>query len=80
MNYASTDNKAQFRANPDRNASVLARIPANRWGTPEDLTRALVFLSAPASVYVMGIIVTVDGSWMGRKLYFKFKASFVSNY
>jgi hypothetical protein len=66
MNYASTDNTAQLRADPDRNASILARIPANRWGTPEDLTGAFVFLSSPASDYVNGTILTVDGGWMGR--------------
>jgi 2-deoxy-D-gluconate 3-dehydrogenase len=64
--YISTDNTAQLRADPDRNASILARIPANRWGNPEDLTGAFVFLSSPASDYVNGTILTVDGGWMGR--------------
>jgi len=64
--YISTDNTAQLRADSDRNASILARIPANRWGTPQDLTGAFVFLSSPASDYVNGTILTVDGGWMGR--------------
>lgn len=64
--YIATDNTTQLREDPDRNASILARIPANRWGTPEDMTGAFVFLSSPASDYVNGTIVTVDGGWMGR--------------
>ena len=64
--YIATDNTAQLRADAERNASILARIPANRWGTPEDLTGAFVFLSSPASDYVNGTILTVDGGWMGR--------------
>ncbi|HEX6193022.1 MAG TPA: SDR family NAD(P)-dependent oxidoreductase [Chitinophagaceae bacterium] len=64
--YIATDNTAQLRADAERNASILARIPANRWGQPEDLTGAFVFLSSPASDYMNGSIVTVDGGWMGR--------------
>ena len=64
--YIATDNTAQLRADAERNAAILARIPANRWGQPEDLTGAFVFLSSPASDYVNGSIVTVDGGWMGR--------------
>jgi 2-deoxy-D-gluconate 3-dehydrogenase len=64
--YIATDNTAQLRADAERNASILARIPANRWGQPEDLTGAFVFLSCPASDYVNGTILTVDGGWMGR--------------
>ncbi len=64
--YIATDNTAQLRADAERNAAILARIPANRWGTPEDLTGAFVFLSSPASDYMNGTIVTVDGGWMGR--------------
>lgn len=64
--YIATDNTAQLRADAERNASILARIPANRWGVPEDLTGAFVFLSSPASDYVNGTILTVDGGWMGR--------------
>jgi 2-deoxy-D-gluconate 3-dehydrogenase len=64
--YIETDNTTQLRADPDRSASILARIPANRWGRTEDLTGAFVFLSSPASDYVNGTILTVDGGWMGR--------------
>lgn len=64
--YISTDNTVQLRADEARNAAILSRIPANRWGTPNDLTGAFVFLSSPASDYVNGTILTVDGGWMGR--------------
>lgn len=64
--YIATDNTAQLRADADRNTAILSRIPANRWGQPEDLTGAFVFLSSPASDYVNGTILTVDGGWMGR--------------
>jgi 2-deoxy-D-gluconate 3-dehydrogenase len=64
--YIATDNTSQLREDPDRNAAILSRIPANRWGTPEDLTGAFVFLSSPASDYMNGTIITVDGGWMGR--------------
>jgi 2-deoxy-D-gluconate 3-dehydrogenase len=64
--YIATDNTAQLRADAERNTAILSRIPANRWGTPEDLTGAFVFLSSPASDYMNGTILTVDGGWMGR--------------
>ena len=64
--YIATDNTAQLRADADRSATILSRIPANRWGTPEDMAGAFVFLSSPASDYMNGTIVTVDGGWMGR--------------
>jgi 2-dehydro-3-deoxy-D-gluconate 5-dehydrogenase len=64
--YIATDNTAQLRADEERSKSILARIPANRWGKPEDLAGAFVFLSSPAADYVNGTIVTVDGGWMGR--------------
>ena len=64
--YIATDNTTQLRDDPERNAAILSRIPANRWGTPDDLTGAFVFLSSPASDYVNGTILTVDGGWMGR--------------
>lgn len=64
--YIATDNTAQLRADTERNAAILSRIPANRWGTPEDMAGAFVFLSSPASDYMNGTIVTVDGGWMGR--------------
>jgi len=64
--YIATDNTALLRADAERNAAILSRIPANKWGTPEDMTGAFVFLSSPASDYMNGTIVTVDGGWMGR--------------
>ncbi len=64
--YIATDNTNALRADPERSAAILARIPAGRWGTPDDLTGPFVFLSSPASDYVNGTILTVDGGWMGR--------------
>jgi 2-deoxy-D-gluconate 3-dehydrogenase len=64
--YIATDNTTQLREDPERSAAILSRIPAGRWGTPEDMAGAFVFLSSPASDYVNGTIVTVDGGWMGR--------------
>lgn len=64
--YIATDNTIQLRADAERNSAILSRIPAGRWGVPEDLTGAFVFLSSPASDYVNGTILTVDGGWMGR--------------
>lgn len=64
--YIATDNTAQLRADAERSAAILSRIPANRWGTPEDMAGAYVFLSSPASDYINGTIITVDGGWMGR--------------
>jgi 2-deoxy-D-gluconate 3-dehydrogenase len=64
--YIATDNTTQLRNDPERSAAILSRIPANRWGTPEDMAGAFVYLASPASDYVNGSIVTVDGGWMGR--------------
>ena len=64
--YIATDNTAALRADETRNNAILARIPAGRWGTPEDLSGALVFLCSEAANYVQGTILTVDGGWMGR--------------
>ncbi len=64
--YIATDNTAALRADADRNAAILSRIPANRWGTPEDMAGAFVFLSSPASDYMNGTIVTVEEGGMGR--------------
>jgi 2-dehydro-3-deoxy-D-gluconate 5-dehydrogenase len=64
--YIMTANTAQLRADPDREASVSARIPAGRWGYPDDLVGAAVFLAAPASDYVNGHILVVDGGWLAR--------------
>jgi 2-deoxy-D-gluconate 3-dehydrogenase len=64
--YIDTDNTAALLANPVRNRQILERIPAGRWGTPEDLKGAVVYLCSEAANYVNGIILTVDGGWMGR--------------
>jgi 2-deoxy-D-gluconate 3-dehydrogenase len=64
--YIATDNTSALRSDEARNASILARIPAGRWGTAEDLNGAVVFLSSKASDYVHGTVLTVDGGWMGR--------------
>jgi 2-deoxy-D-gluconate 3-dehydrogenase len=64
--YIATDNTAALRADPVRNPAIVARIPAGRWGNPDDLAGAVVFLASGASDYVSGTILTVDGGWMGR--------------
>ncbi|WP_116133576.1 2-dehydro-3-deoxy-D-gluconate 5-dehydrogenase KduD [Tropicimonas sp. IMCC34043] len=64
--YIATDNTAALRADADRSAEILGRIPAGRWGTPEDIAGIAVFLAAPASDYVNGAIYNVDGGWLAR--------------
>jgi len=64
--YISTDNTAPLRADPARNKAILDRIPAGRWGDPGDVTGAAVFLCSPASDYVNGHILVVDGGWLAR--------------
>lgn len=64
--YMATDNTAPLRADPLRNAEILGRIPAGRWGEPEDLQGALVFLASNASNYVTGHTLAVDGGWLAR--------------
>ncbi|MFL6467880.1 MAG: 2-dehydro-3-deoxy-D-gluconate 5-dehydrogenase KduD [Pyrinomonadaceae bacterium] len=64
--YIATKNTDALRADETRNRQILERIPAGRWGTPEDLAGAAVFLSSAASDYLNGHILTVDGGWMGR--------------
>ena len=64
--YIATDNTAALQADATRNTAILARIPAGRWGAPDDLAGAVVFLASSASNYVNGAILTVDGGWMGR--------------
>jgi 2-deoxy-D-gluconate 3-dehydrogenase len=64
--YMATDNTAALRADPNRSASILDRIPAGRWGTPGDLRGIVVFLASSASDYMHGAIVPVDGGWLTR--------------
>jgi 2-deoxy-D-gluconate 3-dehydrogenase len=64
--YMSTDNTTQLRDDAKRNADILARIPAGRWGEPADLAGAAVFLASRASDYVHGAILPVDGGWLAR--------------
>lgn len=64
--YIATDNTEALRDDPERSTSILARIPAGRWGEPQDFKGPAVFLASSASDYVHGTILTVDGGWMGR--------------
>lgn len=64
--YMATNNTAALRADEGRNASILERIPAGRWGQPEDLAGPVVFLASKASDYVNGYTVAVDGGWLAR--------------
>ena len=64
--YFATSNTSALRADENRNRDILARIPAARWGKPDDLGGAAVFLAAPASDYVHGAIIPVDGGWLAR--------------
>jgi 2-deoxy-D-gluconate 3-dehydrogenase len=64
--YIATDNTEALRNDPDRSTSILARIPAGRWGETNDFKGPAVFLSSKAADYVHGEILTVDGGWMGR--------------
>lgn len=64
--YFSTDNTQALRADPKRSTEILGRIPAGRWGKPEDLAGAVVFLSSSAADYVNGHVLVVDGGWMAR--------------
>ena len=64
--YISTDNTEAFRNDPSRAASILGRIPAGRWGEPDDFAGPIVYLCSEAAAYVHGSIMLVDGGWMGR--------------
>jgi 2-deoxy-D-gluconate 3-dehydrogenase len=64
--YFATTNTEALQADETRNRQILERIPAARWGQPQDLAGAALYLSSPASDYVTGTILTVDGGWMGR--------------
>ena len=64
--YMETDNTGPLRADPVRNRQILERIPAGRWGQPCDLAGAVVFLASPASAYMHGHVLVVDGGWLAR--------------
>lgn len=64
--YIETNNTEALRNDPDRSASILGRIPAGRWGVPSDIGDAVVFLLAPASSYMHGAVIPVDGGWLAR--------------
>ena len=64
--YMATDNTEALRADPERSAAILERIPAGRWGTPQDVAGAAVFLASPAAQYVNGYTLAVDGGWLAR--------------
>ncbi|GLR20027.1 SDR family oxidoreductase [Portibacter lacus] len=64
--YIATDNTQALQDNPERSDAILGRIPAGRWGKPEDFKGPIVFLASRASDYVSGEILVVDGGWMGR--------------
>jgi 2-dehydro-3-deoxy-D-gluconate 5-dehydrogenase len=64
--YIATDNTEALRNDASRNAAILGRIPAARWGRPEDLQGAVLFLASQASDYVSGSVLVVDGGWLGR--------------
>lgn len=64
--YIATKITTALRSDPQRGGEILARIPAGRWGTPEDFKGIAVFLASPASDYINGSTIAVDGGWMGR--------------
>jgi 2-deoxy-D-gluconate 3-dehydrogenase len=64
--YIATDNTQALREDPDRASAILGRIPAGRWGEPEDFKGPVVFLASSASDYMSGHTMVVDGGWMGR--------------
>jgi 2-deoxy-D-gluconate 3-dehydrogenase len=64
--YIETANTEALRADPARSAAILDRIPAGRWGQPQDIGAAAVFLASPAAGYIHGTILNVDGGWLAR--------------
>lgn len=64
--YMATNNTKALREDPVRSQSISERIPAGRWGTPDDLKGAVVFLASKASEYINGHVLVVDGGWLAR--------------
>ncbi|MGB6869079.1 MAG: SDR family oxidoreductase, partial [Acidobacteriaceae bacterium] len=64
--YFQTENTRALQDDETRNRQILERIPAGRWGEPQDLAGAAVFLASPASDYVTGTVLVVDGGWLAR--------------
>ncbi|RJE79017.1 2-dehydro-3-deoxy-D-gluconate 5-dehydrogenase KduD [Paracoccus sp. JM45] len=64
--YIETNNTEALRADPDRSRAILERIPAGRWGKADDIGQTAVFLAAPASDYINGTVLNVDGGWLAR--------------
>jgi 2-deoxy-D-gluconate 3-dehydrogenase len=64
--YFRTENTSALQQDETRNRQILERIPAGRWGDPEDLAGAAIFLASPASNYVTGTVLVVDGGWLAR--------------
>ncbi len=64
--YIETNNTEALRADPDRSRAILDRIPAGRWGRPEDIAGTAVFLCSPAAAYIHGAVLNVDGGWLAR--------------
>jgi 2-deoxy-D-gluconate 3-dehydrogenase len=64
--YMKTDNTEALRADAERSRQILERIPAGRWGEPDDVAGAVVFLASPAALYVHGHVLVVDGGWLAR--------------
>nr|WP_240547544.1 2-dehydro-3-deoxy-D-gluconate 5-dehydrogenase KduD [Paracoccus sp. J56] len=64
--YIETNNTQALRDDPKRSAAILDRIPAGRWGRPEDIGQSAVFLAAPASDYINGAVLNIDGGWLAR--------------
>lgn len=64
--YIVTNNTDDLRADPDRSKAILDRIPAGRWGQPDDIAQTAVFLASPAATYIHGTVIPVDGGWLAR--------------
>ena len=64
--YIDTDNTRALREQPERNRAILDRVPAGRWGRPDDLAGVTVFLASDAAAYVHGAVIPVDGGWLAR--------------